>query len=319
MIQTGDKSYQLLYTYHKLILDGWSNTLIWREILAFYNSFCKGHKLQLPLPRPYWDYLAWLQQQNLSAAEKYWKESLQDIDAMTCLSQDKISQYVWNEDDDFDTDRNRLHLTESITRELEFLAARNRLTLNTLVHGAWALLLSRYSGELNVIFGTTVSGRPRALTGTESMLGPFENILPFRVRISQNENLLSWLGNIQLQRLSLQSYEFAPPKLVQKWCNVPVRAHLFDSVLLSAISPARYSMKELNKAPVLKIAHYHAKHHYPVLLIVGKRDDKLALRIQHHPERVDGLVIANLLDCLKTLLENMASNLNQKVGDLAYR
>jgi non-ribosomal peptide synthetase component F len=82
-----------------------------------------------------------------------------------------------------DDDKQRISLSATATVALQSLARQHQLTLNAVVQGAWALLLSRYSGEEDVVFGVATSGRPAELAGVESMVGLFLNALPLRVQV----------------------------------------------------------------------------------------------------------------------------------------
>ena len=94
-----------------------------------------------------------------------------------------------------------MQVSGPVTAALKALGRQHRLTLNTIVQGAWALLLGRYSGESDVVFGAAVSGRPAALPGVESTIGLFLNTLPLRVRLASEKSLLAWLEELQAQQV----------------------------------------------------------------------------------------------------------------------
>ena len=85
LIRMSDDEYQFVWTYHHILLDGWSGTLVSRDIISFYRALSRGDDLQLPKPHPYRDYIAWLQQQDLASAEKYWREALKGFTTATPL------------------------------------------------------------------------------------------------------------------------------------------------------------------------------------------------------------------------------------------
>src|SRR5205085_4004820 len=123
-------------------------------------------------------------------------------------------------------------LSEAASAALQSLARQHRLTLNTLIQGAWALLLSRYSGEEEVLFGATVSGRPATLEGVESMVGLFINSLPVRVKVFPHEPLLSWLERLQEEMVELREYEYSSLVQIQGWSEVPRGTPLFESIVV---------------------------------------------------------------------------------------
>src|SRR5207244_2771487 len=124
----------------------------------------------------------------------------------------------------------RTRLDKTTTTALQAFARQHRLTLNTIVQGVWALLLSRYSGESEVMFGVVVSGRPSALPGVEAMVGLFINTLPMRVRVSYQAELADWLQALQSQQVEMSQYEYSPLIQVQGWSEVPRGLPLFTSI-----------------------------------------------------------------------------------------
>src|SRR5262249_8358256 len=122
-------------------------------------------------------------------------------------------------------------LNPSATAALKALARRHQVTLSTIVQAAWALVLGRYSGEQEVTFGVTASGRPADLPGVETMVGLFVNSLPLRVRISSDRPLHEWLKELQARQAERRPFEHAPLTQVRKWSSVPPGRALFESLL----------------------------------------------------------------------------------------
>ncbi|MCP4654120.1 MAG: non-ribosomal peptide synthetase, partial [bacterium] len=178
--------FQFVWSYHHLYLDGWSQALVLGEVLGCYEALSQGRPVLLPRPRPYRHHIAWLQRQDLEQAGSFWQRELAGFTAPTLLGQ--------RQDDSPGEHRHdrevRLRLSTTAGSELQSLARRHELTLNSLVQGAWAVLLGRYSGHDDVLFGATVAGRPAELPGVESMVGLFINTLPVRVAVDQGELLV---------------------------------------------------------------------------------------------------------------------------------
>ena len=171
---------QVVWTSHHILLDGWSLPLLFKEFSSAYAARRQGRTLDEPRPRPFRDYVAWLQRQDLTEAKCFWREHLKGVSAPTPLGVDTASG---RRDGPDAHDALHFQLSQSTTRSLKELAGRHQLTLNTIVQGAWALLLSRYSGSSDVMFGCVVSGRPADIAGVEAMVGLFINTLPVRVRV----------------------------------------------------------------------------------------------------------------------------------------
>src|SRR6185503_3670273 len=132
----------------------------------------------------------------------------------------------------------RTHLRRDVTEKLIRLSRAYQLTLNTAVQGAWAILLSRYSGERDVVFGATVSGRPPDLKGVESMIGLFINTLPVRADTAVDESVGQWLRALQNQQAEARQFESTPLSDVQRWSEADKRQALFEAILVFDNYPA---------------------------------------------------------------------------------
>src|SRR5205823_5479033 len=125
-----------------------------------------------------------------------------------------------------------MELPADQSEQLHGMARRNGLTLNTVVQGAWALLLSRYSGERDVVFGATVSGRPAELPGVEEMVGMLINTVPTRVRVAETQDIASWLRALQDDQVESRRFDFVSLAQLQSWSDLPAGTNLFDSVVV---------------------------------------------------------------------------------------
>src|SRR5205085_2993668 len=158
LIQLADKVYRFVWSYHNALLDSWSSSLIFNDVFRFYEAFAEGRELKIEPGRPFRDYVVWLRQQDLSEAETFWRRSLQGFSELTPfgISSGKSSaRHTYSEE--------QLHLSAETSEALQAFARQHQLALNTILQGVWALLLNRYSGVRDVVFGVAVSGRPPQL------------------------------------------------------------------------------------------------------------------------------------------------------------
>ncbi|MBD2336733.1 amino acid adenylation domain-containing protein [Calothrix sp. FACHB-156] len=301
--------YQFVWTFHHALLDGRSLSIVIKELFSFYDAFCKGEDLQLPQPRPYQDYIAWLQQQDWSQAESYWRDLLKGFTAPTPLLVDSNPR----EQSGFGEQAIRLSL--KTTAMLQSLAKQHQITLNTLVQGAWAILLSRYSGETDVVFGATRACRHSSVVGAESMVGLLINTLPVRVKISGEKPLLSWLKELRSQWVALREYEHTPLTQVQRWSDVPPGTPLFDSILV-------FENYELNSALRSQGGRWQnlefrlEEQTNFSLTLVGYAESELLLKLKYDQNLFDDAKITRMLGHLETLLSSMATNPWQCLGEL---
>src|SRR6185369_6375834 len=180
LFELGAESHHLVWTLHHLLVDGWSQGQLLRELFAAYAAFASGGEPRLEKARSFREYIGWLQRQDLGAAEAFWRRSLAGFTAPSFLAAGNAG----NDGGRTRSPRRReLRLSTEETAALGEMARRHRLTLSTLVQGAWAAQLAVLCGREDVVFGATVAGRPMDLPGVESILGPFLNTLPLRVGV----------------------------------------------------------------------------------------------------------------------------------------
>lgn len=304
LIRLGERHYHFVWSSHHIILDGWSGALVFKDFVLLYKAFCRGEEIPLQSGDRFADYIAWLQQQDLSQAEAFWRHTLQGVTAPTPLTNLEVhslspqpEKYV----------EQSLKLSPATTTTLKSWAKQHQLTLNTIVQGAWALLLSRYSGEDEVVYGVTVSGRPVDLAAAESMVGIFINTLPLRVKLDAEMLLLLWLEQLQRQLLEIRQYEYTPLVKIQGWSEIPRGLPLFESILVFENYPVDRALSDWQKN--LEIETLCAVDHtnYPLTISVIPGSE-LEIRIAGDRSRFDTATITRMLGHFQTLLEGMAAN-----------
>ncbi|WP_244592181.1 condensation domain-containing protein, partial [Azospirillum palustre] len=211
--EQGRARHRLIWTSHHLLLDGWSSARLVAEALGRYRGADVGGAVGGAAGR-YRDYIAWLGRQDGAASERFWRGRLSGLEAPTLLAASLPCRAPQAGHGVV-----RLRLDGGATRRLQAFAQAQRVTLNTLVQGAWALLLHRYSGQETVAFGATVSGRPAELAGVEETLGLFINTLPVVERPPSGERVGEWLRGLQRRNLEMREHEHTPLHEVQRWAG----------------------------------------------------------------------------------------------------
>jgi len=185
-----------------------------------------------------------------------------------------------------------------------------------LINAAWALLLSRYSGEADVVYGETLATRPTDLAGFDALVGPFINTLPVRVRIDPNTQLRAWLQQLQAQLAEIGQYAYSPLLHVHGWSDVPRGTPLFESILVFenyALDPALW---EQQNDLAIRDVRCIARTSYPLCLMVvpGRR---LSLILQYNAQHFDEVAVARMLGHYRTMLANMVAQPHQKLANLS--
>src|ERR1043166_7802120 len=247
LLQLGTHAYQFIWSHHHILFDGWSVPLLLQEVFAFYEAGCRGETLKLDQPRPFRDYIVWLKQQDMSRAEAYWRKALAGFTTPTRLSLERTAA---NGESGYAEEQVRLSAEQS--EQVQRFAREQQVTVNTVVQGAWALLLSRYSGEEEVLFGATVSGRPAELAGVEQMVGLFINSLPVRVQVNGETQVGTWLRELQAQAMEMRQYEYSPLVEVQGWSEVKRGQKLFETLVVFENYPVAESLKQQQQSVKLE-------------------------------------------------------------------
>ncbi|MFN8596435.1 MAG: amino acid adenylation domain-containing protein [Anaerolineae bacterium] len=304
LMRTADDAYQFVWSHHHLLLDGWSVPILLKDVFTCYEAMRTGREPQLEPVRPYRDYITWLQKQDPAHVAAYWQRMLAGFTAPTPLVVDHAPHGAAHYAE------RTTFVSATATAELQALARQHHLTLNTIVQGAWALLLHRYSGDSDVVFGATVSGRPADLPGVESMLGVFINTLPVRARITADQPVLSWLIDLQAQQVEMRQYEYSPLVDVQGWSDVPRGQSLFNSILVFENYPVDEAVRAFTESLHIDQVRNFEQTNYP-LTVVSAPGDALPLKASYDCRCFDDNTIDRMLGHLRTLLENIAADPHQ--------
>jgi amino acid adenylation domain-containing protein/non-ribosomal peptide synthase protein (TIGR01720 family) len=310
LVRLADSRYQLIISFHHIILDGWSLTVLFAEVTANYQAYSQGRELQLAAGPRYGDYIGWLQQQDQAAAETYWRKALAGYHGPAAMWVDRVRGGLAAPDET--SHEQQLSLSVETTTALRALARRHQLTLNTLVQGAWAALVSRYTGVDDVVFGAVVSGRPPAIDGVESMVGLFINTLPVRVQVRRDAPLIPWLKDLQAAQLQAREFDFTPLARIQRWSDTPPGTPLFHSLLAFENYPVSQGQ---DSSGVISGSDFFEATDYPlsVTIVPGA---SLAVKIVYFAQRFDRAAVARMLGHFRELLAGIATGPDRCVGDL---
>jgi amino acid adenylation domain-containing protein len=303
LIRVSEDAYRLVWSYHGLLMDEWSRQRVLREVSALYDSICKRQERGLEPSQPYKIYVEWLRRQNLSQAETFWREMLKGFDAPTLLSRNPSARNSQEHQEE------RIELSAETTAALQSQAAQRQLNIETLVEGAWALLLSRYADTDDVVFGMYVSGRHAALPESMSAVGLFGHAVPVRVHVPAESALLPWLKRLQTQRDEISLYEYTALSDIRRWSDVAHGQALFESLLVFD------DAQELATSLRIRRNGWAEKFEQPLVLKASLLP-QLSLRLCFERHSFHPSQVARMLAHLKILLEGIAANTEQRLSEL---
>ncbi|RKH56197.1 non-ribosomal peptide synthase/polyketide synthase, partial [Corallococcus llansteffanensis] len=264
VMRVTDTTWRMVWSHHHLLMDGWSSGLFFQEAFALYDAFQAG-KTPPPSTRPpFRDYIAWLQQTDVAADEAFWREHLAGLSTPTPLPAAlPTAAEVVGTDAPLTQE---VSLSAETTTALQAFVRQHQLTLNTLVQAAWAVVLAHYSATQDVLFGTTLAGRPPELPGSDAMLGLLITTLPVRIRLPSDEAapLLPWLQSLQEQQLGIQKHQQTPLVTVQSWSDIPRGTQFFNTLFVFENFPVDEALLKRSSALDLRDLTTGESTHYPL-------------------------------------------------------
>lgn len=313
LLRFAEAEYRLIWTFHHAIIDGGTFAKILTQVFDCYEAYRSEKIIIIKSPRPYRDYVEWLQHLDLSNSERYWRKLLDGFSVPTSLGVNKLI-------DSLHMAQNRqgdesLFLSRKTSAALKSFAQIHGVRLSTLVLGAWAMLLSRYSGEEDVVFGAVRACRRSTIDGADEMVGLFINTLPMRVSLTSGIRLVAWLKQLLLQWQAMREYEHTPLISVQGWSAVPRGEPLFDSIVMFDNQLLDTQLRSQGGNWLNRSFRVYVQPNYPITLMVYSGDE-LNVQIEFDRARFVPITIKRMISHYRTLLEGMLGGSEKLLDEL---
>ncbi|WP_190140024.1 non-ribosomal peptide synthetase, partial [Streptomyces longispororuber] len=298
LVLTGEDRAELIVAAHHALMDGWSLPLLLRDLIRGYAA--GGDLSGLPRVRPYRDFLAWRARQDPEASAHAWAEELDGLAEPTLLAPAATTEQSAPGEVEVELD-------PATAQDLARRASELGVTVNTLLQGAWGILLGHLTGRQDVVFGAVVSGRPPHVTGVDEMVGLFINTLPVRVRLSPWDTLAGVLGTLQERQAALLDHHQHGLGAIQEATGLGT---LFDTVVAFESYPIdREGMVEAHARAGVAITGLRPQSgtHYPVT-VFGVADPRLRVALQYQGHLFTAEEAARLAARLGRVLARLAAD-----------
>ncbi|GMK39947.1 hypothetical protein PCCS19_30020 [Paenibacillus sp. CCS19] len=312
LISLGQDSCHLVWTTHHLLLDGWSLGILSKELFACYRAYSQSAEPELAPVMPFSYYVNWLQSQDEAAAQSYWEQALSGFNKPTAL---QIGQQADTADAVIRIDEQSFMLSADATSKLVSFTREHRITLNTAIQGVWAHLLSVYSGDKDVVFGATVSGRPASLPRVDEVVGMTINTIPVRIQLHDGESITAMLSRIQREHAEALQYEFTPLSSIQRWSPLPAGVQLFQSIVVFENFPIDESLTERAKDIGLVDIDATVRTNFPLTITVVP-GERLFVRMEYDIQRFSDSDVNRLLKHMGLVLETIAQDSTKLAAEL---
>ncbi|MFW6720822.1 amino acid adenylation domain-containing protein [Streptomyces sp. MAR4 CNY-716] len=307
LVRLGENRHRLVTTFHHILMDGWSMPVLLTELSAVYAA--GGDASRLRRVPSYGQYLAWLGRQDKEAARAAWQAELAGADEPTLVvPADPTRAAVFPEHVFGD-------VPEPVTKGLRDLARAEGLTLNTVVQGAWSLVLARLARRTDVVFGATAAGRPAELPGVEAMVGLLLNTLPVRVRLDGGQPVLELLADLQRRQSELMAHQHLGLPEVQRLAGPGA---VFDTlVLYESFPPPPAGAADAPEALTIRPAGMSRDAaHYPLTLVVTPAGDRLRCKLDYRPDLFDRDAATAVFERVVRVLEQVVADPSVRVGEV---
>ncbi|MEW6234512.1 MAG: amino acid adenylation domain-containing protein [Candidatus Omnitrophota bacterium] len=237
LLQIEDKTFEVVWSHHHIILDGWSLGVLQEDFASIYQALRTKQPLALAPAPSYGDYIDWLEQRDKDAARRFWDAYLEGYDALAVPLGRIAGTFA-----EYALEERPFSLSKETCAGLNALAARLGATLNSVIQTLWGILLGRYSGKRDVVFGAVVSGRPAEVNGVENMVGLFLHSLPVRIRIDDHQTFAELAQNVQRRAAECEPHHYYP--LVEIQTRSPLKHDLLNHLLVFENFPLAQKLQD---------------------------------------------------------------------------
>ncbi|MEB4785095.1 amino acid adenylation domain-containing protein, partial [Paenibacillus jamilae] len=313
ILRTGDEDYYFVWSSHHILMDGWCVALVTDEVFEAYFAAVEHREPKLAPVTPYSQYIEWLEAQDVEAAASYWKDYLLGYDQQTSIPTGKVGAKA----DGAQFEHVLCDLGKDLTGRMEMVAKQYHVTPNTLLQTAWGLLLQKYNGSDDAVFGGVVSGRPADIPGIENMVGLFINTIPIRIRSQAEDTFADLIRVNQQQALASQDYETYPLYEIQALTEQ--KQELINHIIVFENYPVEEQVEQLGEGAasdfVISNAGMIEQTNYDFNLVVMPQE-AMKIRFEYNTKLFDREAVERTQGHLIQLLELVVANPAIRVQEL---
>ncbi|MBD1582660.1 non-ribosomal peptide synthetase [Pseudoalteromonas sp. S16_S37] len=289
--------YGFIWTYHHLIMDGWSQPTLFANLLSFYAARLSGQPIHIKDDN-FKDYIAYLQRQNSFGEQAFWQEYLSGVNEPTLVTEHITCE---NTADERKVGQIDVVIDAQLRSQLNHFAKAQGFTLNHILQGVWGYWLSTCCNSDYALFGQTISGRPTDLTDVEQRVGLYINTQAVKLNVEAGDSVLSYLKRVKQNHLQLATYCHSALTQVHNWSDIDNGTELFDALYVFENYPTA-PLDNANEVPFEVQSQQFVDHtHYPLTLVIGD-SEQLTLSLCHDLSHFSRHVAQQSLETLCHLL-----------------
>ncbi len=266
LCRVAEDRYEMIISNHHIIFDGWSTGIILQEFFNYYHYITQGVTPSKVKKKGFKEYLNWVKKLDKREQEQYWRMYLNDFNTRTALPTDQINS---SQMDGYTYCSQQVCLSNDLTLGIKELAMNEKTTLGVIFYTLWGIILHKYNNLEDIIFGTTVSGRPAEIIGVEQMVGLFINTVPLRIIGQGTDSISQLFARVQEMIQARRLYEYTPLQEIKTYSELNSKEDIFDSIVVIENYPLDDRIK--NSTPELTICSYSITEqtNYPLTLEIS--------------------------------------------------
>ncbi|MGN7354933.1 amino acid adenylation domain-containing protein [Paenibacillus amylolyticus] len=313
ILRTEEQSYHVLWSFQHILMDGWCLAQLTQELFEAYSALASGEQSAGDKGSDYGAYIEWLEKQDNQAASAYWMAFLAGYEGQTVLP----GQKELAPNGRFTADHVTAELGKDLSERMDRVAKQRLVTVNTLLQAIWGVMLQKYNGTNDAVFGSVVAGRPAEIPGIESMIGLFINTVPVRVTSEADTVFADLMAKLQERALESGRYDYYPLYEIQ--ARSVQKQNLINHIIAFENYPVDEQMEQAGDQQHgdLTIADVQMEeqtnYNFNVTVVPG---DEIEIRFDFNAEVFDKDSIERLKGHLVHLLEQVADNPEITVGEL---
>ncbi|MEM7114034.1 MAG: amino acid adenylation domain-containing protein, partial [Chloroflexota bacterium] len=313
LIRLGQHLYRFVWSYHHAIIDGRASSLVIHEAFSRYEHLLNGTPFPAPEPIPYQAYVDWLLSQDWTEAEAYWRKRLAGFSETTPMPRDPQGESDVEVGDQ--AEEQKIYLSADTTSKLRIITKQHNITFNTMIQGAWGLLLHHYNNSDDIVFGTIRACRRSAFAGTENMIGQLINSVPIRVQITPDTSVVEWLEALRQQWYSIRPHEHAPYINIKTWSDVAKGTPLFESIALYDHANVDARLKSLGGLWAHRDIDIFFKTDSPISLY-AHGGERMLLSIYYERDQYRDASVTRMLQQLEQIFTAFANDPTQPIDKI---
>jgi amino acid adenylation domain-containing protein len=311
ILQLNNKNYEVIWSFHHIIIDGWSIGILISEFFEIYNGLYENRALRLSKVNPFRSYIQWLEEQDREKSKNHWRKYLEGYEEKALIPRSKGLKTA---EIGYKNEQLSFSLQKDISDKLNHLAVENQVSLNTIIQTLWGVLLAKYNRKQDVIFGAVVSGRPSEIEDVETMVGLFINTIPVRIGYEEKIRFNELVRRVQENAVSCAPHHYYPLAEIQS--QSALKQDLIDHIFAFENYPVVQRIEEMMektdtnyqrvRIEVTNVEIFEQTN-YDFNLVVAP-GNQLHLKIYYNTNAFDPFFIERIVGHYKQLIDQVTKN-----------